>query len=120
MVDVRTLEITSEQREGVGTVIKVTSELFGLPVIHDVMEITAWEPGKEMSVVHRGQFTGSASFLLSPTSGGTVFRWLETFDPPLGPAGEVAHLLFVKPHLRRVFKRSMNNVKALAEAKASA
>jgi hypothetical protein len=115
MVDVRSLEITSRQKSGVGTVIQVTSELFGLPVIRDVMEITAWEPPRELAVLHRGQFTGDAAFRLEPVPGGTVFVWHERFEPPLGALGEAVHALIVRPHLCRVFARSMDNVRREAE-----
>ena len=116
MVDVRRLEITSEIREGVGTVMDLTSELFGLPLIHDVMEITVWEKPSLIEVVHKGQFTGSAAFRLEPSRGGTIFIWQEEFKAPLGPLGEIAHKLVVAPHLRQVFGRSMDNVRKLAEA----
>lgn len=115
MVDLRSLEITSPQRDGVGAVIKVTSELFGLPVVKDIMEITVWEPGRELAIIHRGQFTGSAHFRLEPVLGGTVFTWYEEFKPPLGALGELGHRLLLRPHLQRVFARSMDNVRKLAE-----
>ena len=116
MVDVRSLEITSETRSGVGTVIKVTSELFGLPLVRDVMEVTAWEPNERLGVIHRGRFTGTAEFRLEAAAGGTIFVWLEEFRPPFGPLGELGFALLVGPHLRRVFGRSMDNVRRLAEA----
>ena len=115
MVDVRRLEITSEVKSGAGTVIEVTSELFGLPLVHDIMEIVRWEAPKEIGVVHRGQFTGTAAFRLVPVPGGTVFIWVEEFQPPLGRIGEFAFNLVVGPHLRKVFGRSMENVRRLAE-----
>ena len=115
MVDVRRLEIVSEKKGGAGTVIDLTSELFGLPVVHDVMEIVTWEEPREIGVVHRGRFTGTAYFRLEPVHGGTVFVWHEEFKPPLGRLGEVAHALIVRPHLERVFLRSMENVRRLAE-----
>jgi hypothetical protein len=116
MVDVHELELKSEQREGIGAVVEVRSELFGFPLIHDVMEITSWEPPREMNVLHRGQFSGTGSFQLQAVPGGTVFTWIEDFEPPLGPLGELAFETIVKPHLKRVFGRSMDNVRRLAEA----
>ena len=115
MVDVRTLEIVSEQKRGVGAVMRVTSELFGLPVVKDVMEITAWEPPVRMDVAHRGQFAGTGQFVLERVDNGTIFTWIEDFEPPLEPLGEAAFALVVRPHLRRVFARSMVNVARLAE-----
>jgi hypothetical protein len=115
MVDVRKLEATSEQKTGAGTVLQVTSDLFGLPVVHDTMRITTWEPPVRYDVEHGGQFTGTGAFILEPAPGGTVFRWLEDFKPPLGPLGELGFKLIVGPHMRRVFGRSLANLRRIAE-----
>ena len=115
MVDVRRLDIVSETKSGVGAVIDLTSELFGLPIVHDLMEIVSWEEPREIGVIHRGQFTGSAHFRLEPVRGGTIFTWREEFTPPLGFVGELGHRLLVRPHLERVFLRSLENVRRLAE-----
>ena len=64
---------------------------------------------------HAGAFTGTGSFILEVVPGGTVFTWIEEFAPPLGPLGELGFSMVVGPHLRRVFRRSMNNVRDLAE-----
>jgi hypothetical protein len=85
-----------------------------------VMEIVRWEEPKEIGVVHRGQFTGTAEFRLEAVPGGTIFVWVEDFKPPAGLLGEVGFRLVVGPHLRRVFGRSMENVRALAEGSAQA
>jgi hypothetical protein len=116
MVDVRRLEIVRETRSGVGTVLDLTTTLFGLPVLHDVLEIVTWEPPRELGVVHRGAFTGRAFFRLEPVDDGTQFVWWEQYKPPLGFLGELAHRLVVGPHLRRVFSRSLANLRRLAEA----
>ncbi len=118
MVDVRKLDIVTAEKQGVGAVMQVTSELFGLPIVKDVMAITAWDPPLRMDVEHRGQFHGTGQFLLEPvgTGAGTEFTWIEDFAPPLGPLGEIVFALVVRPHLLRVFARSMANVRWLAEA----
>ncbi len=120
MVDVRKLDIVTEEKRGVGAVMHVTSELFGLPLVKDVMAITAWEPPRRMDVEHRGQFHGSGQFLLDRADNGTIFTWIEDFAPPLGPLGEAVFALVVRPHLLRVFARSMENVRCLAEAPSEA
>jgi uncharacterized protein YndB with AHSA1/START domain len=117
MVDLRDLEITSEQKRGVGTVMHVTSDLFGQPIVKDVMEITAWEPPGRMDVLHRGQFSGTGSFVIQRAENGSIFTWVEDFRPPLGPLGEAAFAIVVRPHLTRVFTRSMENVKRMAEGR---
>jgi hypothetical protein len=116
MVDVRRLDIVSETKSGVGTTVDLKTELFGLPVLHDVMDIVTWDPPRELGVVHRGAFTGTASFLLEPVPGGTVFVWVEAFKPPLGPLGELGYILFVRSYLRKVWTKSMDNVRRLVEA----
>jgi carbon monoxide dehydrogenase subunit G len=116
MVDVRSLEIASEQKRGAGTVLRVTSVLFGMPVLKDVMEITAWEPPHRMDVVHRGSYTGTGSFFVEARDGVSVFTWREDVRPPFGVLGEIAFAIVVRPYLRRLFLRSMANVKRLAEA----
>jgi hypothetical protein len=116
MVDLRELTITSEQRRGSGTVMRVTSDLFGRPMVKDVMEVTVWEPPRRMDVMHRGQFSGSGSFVITAADNGAIFTWSEDLRPPLGVLGEAMFALVIGPHLRRVFNRSLANVKRLAEA----
>jgi hypothetical protein len=116
MEDIHKLEIASEVKSGVGTVMNVTTKLFGLPVVRDVMEVVTWERPRKLEVIHKGQLTGSGAFRLQPAPGGTIFLWEEQFDPPLGPLGELAVSAFIAPHLRRVWGRSMDNVRRLAEA----
>jgi hypothetical protein len=116
MVDVRKLEFKTVQRRGAGTVVMVHSELFGLPLLHDTMVITGWEPGKRLDVRHAGQFTGTGAFELESVPEGTLFRWVEEFRPPFGQLGELAFRYVVKPHLTRVFGRSLENLRRLAES----
>jgi uncharacterized protein YndB with AHSA1/START domain len=115
MVDVRRLEVTSEERSGAGAVIEVTSELFGRPLVHDTMRITSWQPPHRYDVEHSGQFTGTGSFIIEAAPGGTIFTWIEDFKPPLGPLGELGFSLIVGPHMKRVFGRSLDNLRRLAE-----
>jgi hypothetical protein len=119
MEDVRRLEIVSERTSGACVIIHVTSGLFGLPVVRDVMEITRWQPPMLMAVAHTGQFTGIGEFRLERVNGGTRFVWFEDVRPPLGRLGEIAFALVVGPYLRRVFRRSLANLGRLAEARAS-
>lgn len=111
----RRLEVTSQQRSGAGTIVEVTSELFGLPLVKDTMRITAWEPPHRFDVEHSGQFTGTGAFIVEAAPGGSIFSWIEDFRPPLGPLGELGFALLVGPHLKRVFGRSLDNVRRLAE-----
>ena len=115
MVDVQRLEVTSEQKSGAGTVVEVTSELFGLPLVKDTMYITTWEPPHRFDVAHSGGFTGTGAFIIDAAPGGSIFTWIEDFKPPLGPLGELGFKTLVGPHLRRVFGRSLDNLRRLTE-----
>jgi uncharacterized protein YndB with AHSA1/START domain len=122
MVDVRHLEVVGDMRAGPGTVIKVTSELFKLPVVRDTMTIETWSPPYRYEVSHVfdlgpiGKVQGSGAFILEPAPGGTVFVWQEELRPPLGPVGQLGWKLLLQSHLTRVFGRSMDNVRRMAEA----
>lgn len=117
MVDLRQLDITSDVTAGVGTRMEVTSELFGLPVVKDVMVVDFWQPPRIYSVIHIGRmFSGTGFFELKPAGHATELTWVEEFRPPFGPLGELGFKLGVAPHLRSVFMRSLTNVKRLAEA----
>jgi len=119
MIDLHRLEITGEKQTGVGTVVKATTKLFGLPIVKDIMEITVWDEPRELAVLHRGQFTGTGQFRLEAVPGGSVFSWYEQLEPPLGALGELGFRWVLGPHLRRVFSRSMENVRQLAERQSS-
>ncbi len=115
MEDVHSLDVIFRTPDGPGTSIKVVTRLFGIPSLHDVMVVTAWEPPRLLEVVHCGQFSGTGAFRLEPAEGGTTFVWLEEFEPPLGEIGAFAVGKLIEPHLRQVWGRSMENVKRLAE-----
>ena len=117
MEDVHRLEAVYRTANLEGSVIKVTSKLFGVPVLHDVMVITRADAPWTLEIVHAGAFSGSGAFRLEDDGpGGTRFRWEEEFEPPLGRLGETLTEHLIEPHLRQVWGRSMANVKRLAEA----
>jgi hypothetical protein len=122
MVDLRKLTVVSQHKRGVGTRLDATSSLFGLPLVKDMIEVTVWEPGRRMEVRRDtpaagfGRFAlrGTGAFVLVPAAGGTMFTWTEDFTPPLGALGELVYVVVLRPYLRRVFGRSMANVRRLA------
>lgn len=116
MEDVSRLQVVYRPKEGPGAVIKLTSKLFGLPLLNDVLVITKLEPPSLLEIVHCGQFSGSGAFRLEEADGGTTFSWEEEFEPPLGQLGELAVEKAIGPHLKEVWGRSMENVARLAEA----
>jgi hypothetical protein len=122
MVDLRNLEIVGDTRAGPGTVVKLTSELFRLPVVRDTMTIETWSPPHRYDVSHffdlgpLGNVPGTGAFILEPTPGGTIFVWQEELRLPLGPVGELGWNFVLKSRLTRQFGRSMDNVRKMAES----
>ncbi|HEY7268894.1 MAG TPA: SRPBCC family protein [Dehalococcoidia bacterium] len=120
MEDVHSLDVVYRTPSLEGSVIKVTSKLFGVPLLHDVMVITKVEAPRTLEIVHTGAFSGKGAFRLTEEGEGTKFSWEEEFEPPLGQAGEMAVAHVIEPHLRQVWGKSMQNVKRLAEAATAA
>lgn len=119
MVDARSVEVLTPQREGVGVTIRCPTNLLGVTV-EDVMRVTSWRAQEELEVTHLGRvITGSGAFLLSDTpDGGTRITWWEQVTPPFGALGEWGATALVLPILRRVFSRSLGRLARLAEAEA--
>jgi hypothetical protein len=121
MVDVRNLEVVGDTRAGPGTVIKLTSDLFKLPLVRDTMTVETWSPPRRYDVSHvydlgpLGKVPGTGAFILEPAAEGTIFVWQEEVRPPLGAVGESGWNFVVKSHLTRQFGRSMDNVRKMAE-----
>jgi hypothetical protein len=85
------------------------------------MRVTRWEQGRVLEVTHLGRIiTGTGAFELSDLpDGGTRIGWWEEVDPPLGALGEWGARLVALPVIRRIFRRSLANLAARAEAEAA-
>lgn len=90
MRDAARIDFVGEQRSGVGTVMEVLTKI-GPFSTTDVIEVTSWEEGKEIGVIHRGVVTGSGRFLLEELSPErTRFSWDEQLDMPWYFGGKLA------------------------------
>jgi hypothetical protein len=100
-------------------VLLVRTRVFGLPVANDVLRVSAWEPPHRMAIVHQGLVRGTGEWRLQPLDGGrfTRFTWLEdvTAQPPI--LGEAA-LRVYWPWQRRMFRRSIENLRLLVQGEA--
>lgn len=106
MTDAVAIEFLGEERQGVGTRIRVPTRVGPLTTV-DYMTFTAWEPPNRMAIAHEGKFTGTGELALRATMRGTVLTWREEVHfPPLfgGPAGEWA----AAPILRRIWRANLN------------
>ena len=120
MEDAVAIRFTSDRTSGVGTEFDCDTRIGPFSLV-DHMEITEWVPERAMGVRHVGLVTGSGVMTLEPTergqgSGftGTRFAWTERLIFPWwmgGPLGATASL----PVLDRVWRRSLENLKAIVE-----
>ncbi|MFT5223976.1 MAG: hypothetical protein ACI867_002304 [Glaciecola sp.] len=127
MLDAKSVEVVSENREGVGVTIVCPTNLLGFTV-RDVMRVTRWVQDEVLEVIHLGKIiTGVGAFELQDTPAeaggapaGTTIRWWEEVDPPGGAVGSWGADTFVAPIVRRIFTRSLTNLARLAEQDSAA
>lgn len=118
MQDAVAITFTTDQREGVGTAFDCDTRI-GPFRLTDHMEITTWEPGREMGVRHVGMVTGTGVFTLRPIwdvrngrdPGRTEFRWTEELTFPWYLGGPIGALV-ARPVLRRVWTTNLANLRA--------
>lgn len=119
MVDAQDVEVASEVRTGVGVRLRVPTNVLGIR-FEDVLEVTAWDEPQRLAVRHVGSLvTGEGAFELVPTLRGTRVVWWEDVDPPLRVVGELGASLLVRPCLRWLFRRSLDNFARLSEQDAA-
>jgi hypothetical protein len=117
MLDARSIRFTSAQRSGVGTTFECVTG-FGPFRFTDRMEVTEWEPGRTMGVMHTGLVAGTGRFTLKRARRGrTRFGWEEQLEFPRRLGGRVGAVL-AKPALIAVWRRSLRNLKEQVEARA--
>ncbi len=109
MRDADSIEFVGEQRQGVGTKIRVPTRIGPLRTV-DEIEFTSWEPPTLMAISHRGLFTGTGDISLRTTAAGTIVTWREEVQFPLRFAGPLGEFV-AAPILRLVWK---SNLKRLA------
>lgn len=114
MRDAESITFTTHQTEGVGTTFECHTKISFLRTL-DVMEITSWEPGREMGVTHEGVVSGRGRFAMapagSPSGTETSFSWSEELTLPwffLGRFGEIA----AAPILRLIWRRNLRGLRA--------
>lgn len=112
MHDAESITFQTEAIEGVGVRFECVTKVGPIRLV-DVMEVTEWQDGMSMGIVHRGAVTGSGQFRLRPlqASDGAVytqFQWAETLTFPWWLAGPVG-AWFARPVLKLIWKRNLRN-----------
>jgi uncharacterized membrane protein len=116
MKDALSIEKLTEGPVGVGTVMRVPTQILFLRTT-DHMEVTAFEPLEKWSVKHVGLVTGEGTFTLqnSSTGAGTLVHWHERLSAPLGLLGRMGMTLF-RPALRHQFHSDLVRFQRLCVA----
>lgn len=119
MPDVTWVRLQGPERT-VGLELLVRTKLLGLPLVTDRMVVTAWEPPRRLGILHQGVVKGPAEWLLESAGDGasTAFVWTEELRMAPPVLGELA-LRAYWPWQRRMFRRSMENLRRLVEIPAS-
>ena len=110
-VDIRFISAT---RSGVGTTFDCDTRVGPLRLT-DRMVVTEWDPPRAMGIRHTGVVTGVGRFVLAPSGRGTAFAWEERLTFPAWVGGGLGGAA-AAPLLRRVWRRNLQNLKALVEA----
>lgn len=119
MLDAKSVEVLTPEREGLGVTIRCPTDLLGVTV-DDVMRVTGWSEPDRLEVTHLGKvITGSGAFVLVALGPDrTRIDWWEEVEPPLGAVGEWGASRLLLPILRRIFTRSLAGLAAIAEGEA--
>lgn len=114
MADAERITFRTRQRRGIGTVFECRTRL-GPIAVTDVLEVTEWEPGIAMGIVHRGTVTGTGRFtLLEAGHRRTRFCWTEELRFPRRLGGVLGARLSI-PLFRWVWKRNLSRLRRRVE-----
>src|SRR5436190_23726842 len=94
MLDADRVEVVSAHREGIGVRLAVRTRVLGLPAFTEPMEVIGWEPPSRLDIRHGSLVSGTGTWLLDPTDGGTRFRWREDIRLAVPVVGEFAARLY--------------------------
>jgi uncharacterized protein YndB with AHSA1/START domain len=114
MADVRSIEFETAKLSGLGTRMRIHTQV-GPLFTQDRVEVTAWEEGRRIAIAHLGAVQGTGEFLLEGDDQRSRFVWAEELHFPWylgGPLGE----LLARPLLSRIWRSNLGRLKQRAEA----
>jgi len=117
MKDAHSIRVCTSHREGVGVVVAVRTRVLGVPLLTDHLEVTMWDPPRQLVMAHRGLVRGVGEWLVEPAARGARFTWTEDLRLPVPVLGELA-LLAYRPFMRRLMRRSLSNLERLLRERA--
>lgn len=108
MKDAESIEFATEQRTGVGTSMRVATRVGPLRTM-DVLEVTGWQEGESIDVVHRGLVTGTGTLAATRANGSTRVSWVEDLRFPWWLGGPLT-ALFAKPVLAAIWRGNLERL----------
>lgn len=116
MADAVAIRFVGEQTRGVGTAFLCDTKV-GPITLTDKMEITTWEPRREMGVRHVGVVTGTGTFTLTPIDDGkgTRFVWSEELTFPWWLGGKLGEVIGGKIVMRAIWRRNLRELRKIVE-----
>ncbi len=117
MADAYSITFSSERTSGRGTKFDCLTRVGPIALI-DRMEITQWEPAREMGVLHRGVVSGVGSFTLKPRGRRgrrTRIRWSERLRFPWWLGGPITGVA-AKPVLFLIWRTNLRRLAELVES----
>jgi hypothetical protein len=116
MADAVAIRFVGDQTRGVGTEFLCDTKV-GPITLTDKMQITSWEPRREMGVKHVGVVTGTGTFTLSPIDEGrkTRFVWSEELMFPWWLGGKLGEVIGGKIVMRAIWRRNLRELRKIVE-----
>ena len=105
MHDAERIEFVGDQRDGVGTRLKVLTRVGPFRLMDELL-FTGWDPPRRMAVRHEGIVTGDGIFDLRPEGASTRLHWEETLTFPWYLGGRLTELA-ASVVLRWVWRRNL-------------
>ena len=111
MKDASWVRVDGEQREGVGTRIRVKTLLYGVPAFVEPMEVVAWEPPRRIRMRHGTFVKGVGEWLLEPLDANeTRITWIEDVSLRVPVVGEPAARVY-SGFMRSLMRGSLEGLK---------
>lgn len=106
MKDAVALEFTTGVTSGVGTTMDVKTKV-GPFQTTDVIEVTGWEEGSHIDVIHRGLVTGTGRLSVRPANTGSRIIWTEQLTFPWWVGGRITAMA-ARPILERIWAGNLS------------
>lgn len=114
MADARSIEFIGDRRQGLGTRMVVDTRVGPLHT-RDIVEVTAWEEGRSITVSHRGLIRGIGVLSVEDAGDHARARWEERLVFPWwlgGPAAAWA----ARPLLTAIMRRNLRRLESLVSS----